>query len=260
MTGDKHSKAVRQAPGACSKAGVFRRHNAMQRTACHAPIGYICRQHVPVAIKSRCSCMSTHAASLVICEHCDAVYRRRLLARGERARCARCGAVLYRHQWLRPDGVLALSLTGVVLWLMANAWPIFSVSYAGLHGTTTLWGAVMAMWQADTRLVAALVAATLFFAPLCQLLLLAWSCGFACMKHRAPGLRAIVRVLHRLRPWSMVEVWIVGILVAVVKLHSVFGIHVGIGLWSFAALMVLVTLVASWDTRALWEAVPERRG
>ncbi len=197
--------------------------------------------------------MTTHAASLVICEHCDAVYRRRQLARGERARCTCCGAVLYRHQWLRADGILALSLAGVILWLMANLWPIFSVSYVGLQSTTTLWGAIVAMWHADTRLVAALVAVTLFLAPLLQLLLLAWSCGFACAERRAPGLRAIVRVLHFLHPWSMVEVWMVGILVAVVKLHSVFGIQVGVGMWSFGVLMVLVTAVASWDTRALWD-------
>lgn len=201
--------------------------------------------------------MNTDATSLVICEHCDAVYRRRPLACGEKARCLRCHAVLYRHQRLNAGSVLALSLAGLILWLMANVWPTFSISTGGQHSATTLWGAIMASWQEQARLVSVLVAATLFFAPLLQLLLLIWSCGFVCAGRRPPALIQVVRVLAWLHPWSMIEVWMLGILVAVVKLHSVFDVYTGIGLWSFAALMVLITLVASWDTRALWERLPE---
>lgn len=202
--------------------------------------------------------MNMDAASLVICEHCDAVYRKRPLARGEKARCTRCDAVLYRHQWLNVRRVLALSLAGLILWLMANIWPIFSVSAGGVHGSSTLWGAVMAAWNEQARMVAVLVAGTLFFAPLLQLLLLVWACGFAMARRRPPGLIQVVRMLAWLHPWSMIEVWMLGILVAVVKLHSVFDIQVEFGLWAFAALMLLTTVVASWDTRSLWERLPER--
>jgi len=202
--------------------------------------------------------MNTDAVPLVICEHCDAVYRRRPLARGEKARCVRCDAVLYHHQWMDAGSVLALSLAGLILWLMANCWPIFSIATGGLHDSSTLWGAVMAAWDGQARLVADLVAATLFFAPLLQLLLLAWACGFVVAGRHPPGMVPVVWILAWLHPWSMIEVWMLGILVAVVKLHSVFDIHVGIGLWSFAALMVLITAVASWDTRDLWDRLPER--
>lgn len=201
--------------------------------------------------------MHADASSLVICEHCDSVYRRRPLACGERATCLRCGAVLYRHQRLGVNSVLALSIAGLIVLLIANLFPIFTISASGVSSTTTLWGAIIAAWHEHVQLVAAMAAVSLFVAPLLQLSMLAWACAFVRARSRPPGLIQVVRVLQWLRPWSMIEVLMLGILVAVVKLQSVFTVSTDIGLWAFAALMVLVTLVASWDTRRLWNDVPE---
>lgn len=201
--------------------------------------------------------MHVDASSLVICEHCDAVYRRRPLACGERAACLRCGAVLYRHQRLGVNSVLALSITGLIVLSIANLFPIFTISASGVSSTTTLWGAIIAAWHEHAKLVAAMAAVALFVAPLLQLSMLAWACAFVRMGRRPPGLIQVVRGLQWLRPWSMIEVLMLGILVAVVKLQSVFTVSTDVGLWAFAALMVLVTLVASWDTRRLWNDVPE---
>lgn len=202
--------------------------------------------------------MHTDASSLVICEHCDAVYRRRSLACGEHALCRRCGAVLYRHQRLGINSVLALSVTGLIVMLIANLSPIFTIAVNGVTSTTTLWGAIIAAWHEHVKLVAALAAVALFVAPLFQLSMLAWACAFVRVGRRPPGLIQVVRSLQWLRPWSMIEVLMLGILVAVVKLQSVFTVTTDVGLWAFAVLMVLVTLVASWDTRRLWDDVPER--
>ncbi len=196
--------------------------------------------------------MGPDASSLVICEHCDAVYRRHPLARGERACCVRCGAVLYRHQRLTVNAVLALSITGLIVWVAANAWPIVTIGASGITSSSTLWGAVVAAWDEHVRVVAALVAATLFFAPLLQLLLLTWACGFVVSGRRPPGLIQVVRLLKWLHPWSMIEVLMLGILVAVVKLQSVFDVTPDIGMWGFGVLMVLITALASWDTHDLW--------
>ncbi|HET7267544.1 MAG TPA: paraquat-inducible protein A [Oleiagrimonas sp.] len=201
--------------------------------------------------------MHTDASSLVICEHCDAVYRRRLLACGERAMCVRCGAVLYRHQRLGVNSVLALSVTGLIVLLIANLAPIVTIAVSGVSHTTTLWGAIIAAWHEHAKVVAALAAVALFVAPLFQFVLLAWTCAFVRIGRRPPGLIQVVRGLQWLRPWSMIEVLMLGILVAVVKLQSVFDVSADAGLWAFAVLMVLVTLVASWDARRLWDDMPE---
>ncbi len=203
--------------------------------------------------------MPRETSSLVICEHCDAVYRRRPLACGERAHCLRCGAVLYRHQRLGVQSVLALSVAGLIVMLVANLWPVVTIGVSGVTSMTTLWGAIIAAWHEQVKVVASIAAIALFVAPLFQLTFLAWACAFVCAGRRPPGLVQVVRVLQWLHPWSMIEVLMLGILVAVVKLHTVFEVVPGVGLWAFAALMVLITLVASWDTRQLWDAVPEER-
>lgn len=200
--------------------------------------------------------MQASGSSLVICEHCDAVYRKRALGRGESAHCTRCGAVLYRYQRLSVQTVLSLSLAGLIVLVMANVWPIVHISTGGIHADSTLWGAIMAVWHDHSWIVAVIVAITLFFAPLLQLTLLTWVCGCCVAGHRPPGLVPAVRILRWLHPWSMIEVLVLGILVAAVKLDSVFDVVPGIGMWSFAVLMVLVTLVVSWDTRALWNSIP----
>jgi len=65
-----------------------------------------------------------HARSsdaLLICEHCDTVYRRRPLARGEVARCVRCGAELDRHRALSVNALLALILTAMIVFVQPTS-------------------------------------------------------------------------------------------------------------------------------------------
>ena len=86
---------------------------------------------------------------LLICEHCDSVYRRPGLSRGEMARCVRCDAVLERREWLELDGLQAMALAGVILFLIANSWPVLSLGLGGQREATTLWG--MAVFMPNSR-------------------------------------------------------------------------------------------------------------
>jgi paraquat-inducible protein A len=166
--------------------------------------------------------------------------------------------VLYRHQRLGADAMLALSLAALLVMLIANVSPIVYVDVSGSSGATTLWGAILASWDEHIGVVAVLAALTLFFFPLLQLLLLVWVFAFLRAGRRPPGFVAAMLALRRLHPWGMIEVLMLGLLVAVVKLSTVFEVAPGVGLWAFAALTVLVTLVASFDTRELWDRVPAR--
>lgn len=193
------------------------------------------------------------APSLIVCEHCDTVYRRRPLARGEVARCTVCGAVLERHQWLGVDGQFALILAAFIVFVIANVSPIVTLGLSGMLADTTLWGAVIAMWQDDAQVVAVLTALTLFFFPLSQILLFGWVLWFARQGRRAPGFREAMSALVRVKPWSMIEVFMLGVLVAVVKAHTYFDVIPGAGIWAFGFLTVLITVFASHDPRNLWD-------
>ncbi|WP_426285349.1 paraquat-inducible protein A [Luteibacter sp. E-22] len=200
-----------------------------------------------------------NAQELIVCEHCDSVYRRRTLARGEVADCVVCGAVLERHQWLGVEAQFALIVAALIVFVIANVSPIVTLGLSGMTAATTLWGAVIAMWNDGAQVVAFLSAMTLFFFPLSQILIFGWVLWFARARRRAPGFAQAMSALVRVKPWSMIEVFMLGTLVAVVKAHTYFDVVPGPGIWAFGFLTLLVTLFSSHDPRQLWDITREAR-
>ena len=195
--------------------------------------------------------------ALLICEQCDTVYRRRPLERGEVARCARCGAELDRHRALTVNALLALILTAMIVFVQANVWPIFTLGLNGQFNATTLWGMIDVMWQQDAKVVSVLAAATLFFFPMAKMLVMGWLLWFARAGRRAPGFVPLMVVLHRIGPWTMSEVFVLGALVAVVKAHQFFEVIADPGIYAYGALTLLITIFSGVDMRQLWEQTPE---
>lgn len=204
-------------------------------------------------------CMGTTSpTTLLICEHCDTVYHRRTLSRGEVARCARCGAELERHHALSVNAMLALVLTAIIVFVQANMWPIVTLGLSGQHSSTTLWGMIIAMWREQAQVVAVLAALTLFFFPLVKMLALGWLLWFARRRERAPGFVRLMVILHYLGPWTMSEVFVLGALVAIVKAHNYFDVTADPGIYAYAALTLLITIFAGVDLRQLWDDTAER--
>jgi paraquat-inducible protein A len=196
--------------------------------------------------------------ALLICEHCDTVYRRRTLERGEVARCACCLAELERHQLLGVNALLALVLTAMIVFVQANMWPIVTLGLNGQYSGTTLWGMIIAMWQQQAQVVSVLAAATLFFFPLAKMLVLGWLLWFARGGRRAPGFVRFMVLLHYVGPWTMSEVFVLGALVAIVKAHNYFDVVADPGIYAYAALTLLITIFAGVDLRQLWNLTPEQ--
>ncbi|MFF7400048.1 paraquat-inducible protein A [Achromobacter sp. NPDC008082] len=201
---------------------------------------------------------------LVACEHCDSVYRRCTLAAGEVARCRRCDAVLARANPLDVDRWLALTVTTAIVFLIANVCPIVRISLNGMHRQATLWEFAWALAQGSVAPLAIVAGLVMILVPLAQIVLLSWVLSYARVGRRAPGFARALRTLACLRPWSMVEVAIFGILVAIIKLVSLVEVTLGAGVWATAALMVLLTVIAHRDLSALWDQTEEvsalRRG
>lgn len=190
---------------------------------------------------------------LVVCEHCDRVYRRIALAPGEVARCEQCTAILYRANRLDVDRWLALTVAAAIVFVIANVCPVVRISMQGLHNETTLWQSTAALAYGPGAPIAVPTAISIIVAPLLQFTLLAWVLAFARTGRRAPGFAQAMRMLVALRPWSMIEVGLLGILVAVIKLSSFLQVAPGPGIWATAVLVLLITLIASRDIHWLWE-------
>jgi paraquat-inducible protein A len=191
--------------------------------------------------------------NLVLCEHCDSVYERPRLARGQAARCRQCGAVLYRASRLDLDRWLALTVTAGIVFAIAQASPVIRISLQGLRNEATLWQSAATLAHGPAAPIAVPAALAVIVVPFLQIGLLAWVLGHARFERRAPGLAGAIRALVALRPWSMVEVAVLGMLVAVVKLAGYVQVAPGAGIWASAVLMVLLAMIAGCDPHRLWE-------
>ena len=196
--------------------------------------------------------MSTGGSELLVCPHCDVLHRAVALDRHEVAACVACGRVLARHRSLSVDQLLALTLTAALVFLIANAYPLMNIEMGGMQAETTVWGAALLMLHGWTAWPAAMLALTMFVLPLLQIVLLLWVLAFARFGRRAPGLRGVLVALHRTRPWSMTEVFLLGTLVAIVKLSGWVHVTPGIGIWALASLTILLTILSMVEPRFWW--------
>ncbi|WP_409318243.1 paraquat-inducible protein A [Pseudomonas sp. KCJK9016] len=190
---------------------------------------------------------------LIICEHCDCVYEKSTLAAHQKTLCARCGGVLQRHNNLSVEQRLALSFTAAMLWLFANFYPVMSISMKGLKNSATLWDSVLALSQGPITFMAMVAAISIIIAPAFQLALLIWVLSFALASRRSPAFKLCMRWLETLRPWSMLEVCLLGAMVAVFKLAGMLDVIPGIGLFALAVLSLLLIRIAGRDIRDLWD-------
>lgn len=187
-----------------------------------------------------------------MCRDCDAVHRRVPLRKWQLAFCTACGAQLGRHRRLGTEELLALTAGAAVLFVIANANPILVIELSGMHTQANGWTAALYMEHGSIGWAGVVLAVTVFVAPLLQIALLLWLLSFACCGRRAPALRPLLVVLHRLRPWSMTEVLLLGALIAIVKLSGWVQVAPGAGIWALCGLTCLLTILSLVDARYWW--------
>jgi len=197
-------------------------------------------------------------ANLIACEQCDAVWARPTLAAGQQARCGRCDAVLRRHPWIGLHGQLALVATAIIMFVIANAFPIVVLDIQGIRHGSTLLEAIIALSQQGANGVAIVAAVTVFICPLLELLIRASALLSVTSAQSETGtmhtmLGPSLRLLTRVQRWSMTEVYVIGILVTVVKLGSTAQVIPGISIVSFGALTLLIGAIRSAGTDAIWK-------
>ena len=197
--------------------------------------------------------------SLVACPDCDLLNRLDGPAAATLL-CARCGAVLRRH---RPDSIdrtLALVVAALLLFALANAFPFLAMQTGGLVQETTLLSGVHELWRQDLRLLAALVFCTCVLVPAAQLAgLLTSLLPLRLGRRPPPGAARILRLVQAAAPWGMMEVFMLGILVALVKLGHMATIVPGVSVFSFAALIVVMAAALSTlDPALIWARLDPR--
>lgn len=196
--------------------------------------------------------------ALTACHECDLLQREPMPPPGGVACCRRCNAVLFRQTPGSLERALAYSLGAAIFFIIANVFPIVGLEVQGIANATSLYGAVETMWKHDMENVAALVFVTTILIPAMEMSLMLYVLLPLKLGKMPQGLAQILRVLQSVRPWSMTQVFILGVLVALVKLQHLAHVVPGIALWSFGGLILTLTAaIASFNTHELWNMVRE---
>ena len=203
--------------------------------------------------------MSAASPELTACHECDLLLRREPLdGPGSAAVCPRCGCVLSRADSNSLERSLALACAALVLLIIGNLFPIVGLNIQGHHIETTVFGAAHRLWHEDMPIVAMLLITTTVLVPLIELSVLIWLLLPLRAGRRPPGFVRLFRAFLLAHPWAMVEVFILGVLVALVKLSHMADVLPGTAIWCFGLLMLVLTaLSATFNPQVLWAAWDE---
>lgn len=175
--------------------------------------------------------------------------------------CGRCGAVLQRYRPNSVDRSLALTIAALILLGISNFFPFLAMRSGGFFQETTLTTGVIELWVQKEYGLAVLIAFTCIGAPLMQIFgLLYILTPLRIGRKPLPGAAGLLRTTYHLAPWAMMEVFMIGILVALVKLSHMATIIPGISVLSFALLIfVMPAALSSLDLPLLWDKLDLRR-
>ncbi len=192
----------------------------------------------------------------VACHGCDLLVAVAGLEDGQTASCPRCGGFLTRYRADAYDRVLAFSISGLVLLVLANSYSFLSFSASGLESVMTLAQTPGALWEYDMPAMAFIVAAFIIVIPAAVLLLMVLLCIPLRRGQYTPWLAHAARGVFLAQNWAMVEVFIIGVIVALVKIASMATVTLGISFWAYAAFSICFILaISSLDRYQCWQRI-----
>jgi paraquat-inducible protein A len=197
---------------------------------------------------------------LTLCAGCDQAYARRLLSSTESARCRRCGSVLEHGRHFSISTWLALTLTAAILMVFANVFPVAVISLGGLESEATVWQAVVALGSGPGVPVAIAAGMIAIGVPALQVLTLLWILSFAVAGRSCPYFVPAMRLLRASKPWGMIEVCLLAILVALVKLSGFLHVVAGTGIAATVVLAPLMAVITNRNAGDLWPLYEARNG
>jgi paraquat-inducible protein A len=175
---------------------------------------------------------------------------------GGKAACVRCGRVLAKELVHVRNRALPLAVTGAITLVVANTLPLMELHVVGRFSSTTIAGGVYEMWMQNEPATSVLVAFCALIAPVGYL---SFVITLLLAAQRPPIPRwagEMLRWLGHLEVWSMLEIVMLGILVALVKISQLASVAPGIGMYAFGATILLIPAIAlSLDRREMWRSV-----
>lgn len=182
---------------------------------------------------------------VALCPDCDYVVEKKQLEPSHSAVCPRCSALIYRTPKVGFAGIFAFTLSGLLFFLPANTLPILTFSILGISSTNTMLNGVVRLFEDGYVWMSFMVFLCSVLAPLIDLLLLCFISLCMTKGWISPTLKRALLWQQKIQEWGMLEVYMLGILVAYIKMISMGMIIVGFGLFCYVGMLVSVMLAWS---------------
>jgi len=196
-------------------------------------------------------------ATVVACDTCGLVQAVERLAPGQVAECSRCASFLgARSSAVSLEITAALSLAALVLYVPAMIYPIMKMYLYGGYSESTVWDGIVLLAQNEEWFVAVVVFLASMVIPLVKLaglfaLVVTARMGWG---RRLRSRTQLYKFIDTIGPWAMLDVFLLAVLVALVKLSTWAMILPGPGLFAFTAVVVLTMLAsAAFDPKLIWQ-------
>lgn len=190
------------------------------------------------------------------CPECDLLLNASSPAEGDKAHCPRCNCLLQRPRKQSIERSFALSIAGLILIFPANFMPIVGIKVLGTSKDGTLWTGVINLFAEQLWSVAVLVFLSSILFPLLNIILSLLISAHLYFKKPNRHLAHWMRWLQHINEWVMLEIYMLSIIVACVKLSSLAELKFGFGLYAFVALLIITGMLASsLDKVLFWQKI-----
>ena len=181
----------------------------------------------------------------ILCHKCHILNREVPIADGSKALCSNCGTILYHRDSRLLDHGLALSLAGLIFFILANSFPLVNIDILGTERFISIISMITSLVDSGYYLVGLFVTYLILIFPL--MIFLLYILIFSLMKAGKGEVltKELLILLARIQPWHMSDIFLISILVAVVKLFGMAEIHFGISFWT----LIVFVLIDIYMTR-----------
>lgn len=191
---------------------------------------------------------------LIICKKCHTLHHKADIKDGESMYCSNCDKIMYSYNSKILDHGIALGLTALLLFVMANIFPLVKIDVLGQDGYITIISMIESLFNREFYLVGMSVLFLVFIFPLMIIIIYISIAIMMKAKVGKETTKSLLILLSKILPWSMLEIYLVSILVALVKLLAYVQIHFGFSFWALTMFVLLdMYLSKSILLGELWE-------
>jgi paraquat-inducible protein A len=195
-----------------------------------------------------------HNNQFTVCPGCDLLVHNIQPPPDHTVLCPRCRHRLHRRHPNSVQRTLALAATGLLLYLPANFYPLLTFDLLGTDTSSSLVSSTLSILEQGQHIVGLTVLLTGFVFPLLTLSLLFWVSAGLLLDWKARWMPGFLRCYQHLTEWAMLDVYLIGVFVTIVKMSHTAEIQFNVGFFCFIALvMSTVAAQASIDKGLFWQ-------